>query len=121
MAILTMISTLKTPENIDSPIFIPMELKYKNPKLFGEYLAKQNKFLNLHRNVAIVGLVPDIMDCKNDGDGKLDLFSSISKLPGVYRCDPTRRTPDLRKWNISCNAASHPDICRWIDNHLVAI
>jgi hypothetical protein len=58
MAFLTMISTLKTPTNIDSPIFITMELKYKNPKLFGEYLAKQNEFLNLHRNVAIVGLVP---------------------------------------------------------------
>jgi hypothetical protein len=67
MAILTMISTLKTPKKIDSPIFIPMELKYKNPKLFGEYLAKQNEFLNLHQNVAIVGLVPDMMDYKNDG------------------------------------------------------
>jgi hypothetical protein len=39
----------------------------------------------------------------------------------VYRCDPTCCTPDLGKCNILCNAASHPDICRWIDDHLVAI
>jgi hypothetical protein len=67
LTLLTMISTLKTPENIDSPIFIPMELKYKNPKLFGKYLAKQNEFLNLHRHVAIVGLVPEAMDYKTNG------------------------------------------------------
>jgi hypothetical protein len=81
LALLTMISTLKSPANIDSPIFIPMELKYKNPKLFGEYLAKQNQFLNLHRNVAIVRLVPDMMDYKNYGDGELDFFQVFRTCP----------------------------------------
>jgi hypothetical protein len=38
-----------------------------------------------------------MMDYKNGGDDKIDLFSSISNLPGVYRYDPTRRTPDLGK------------------------
>jgi hypothetical protein len=49
------------------------------------------------------------------------VYSSLKSLPGVYRCDPTRRTPDLGKWNISCHETNHPDICRWIDDHLIEL
>jgi uncharacterized coiled-coil protein SlyX len=118
-AMLTRLSSFRTPDSPTSPLFIPMELKYANPKKFGEYVAKQNHFLNHHRNVAIVGVVPEAMDFK--APGEIDLYSSLKNLPGVYRCDPTRRTPDLGKWNISCHETNHPDICRWIDDHLVAL
>jgi hypothetical protein len=91
-------------------MFIPMELKYKDPKKFGEYVAKQNNFLNHHRNVAIVGIIPEAMDFKSPGE--IDLYSSLKNLPGVYRCDPTRRTPDLGKCNILYHETNHPDICR---------
>jgi hypothetical protein len=52
---------------------------------------------------------------------EIDLYSSIQNLPGVYRCDPTRRTQDLGKWNILCHGDQHPDIARWIGNHLVSL
>jgi hypothetical protein len=40
-------------------------------------------------------------------------------LPGVTRCDPCRRTPDLGKWNISCSKGNHTEVCNWLDTHLV--
>jgi hypothetical protein len=42
VVLLTRISTFKTPLASSAPLFIPMELKYKNPKQFGAYVAKQN-------------------------------------------------------------------------------
>jgi hypothetical protein len=114
-----MISSFKTPTSPTASLFIPMELKYQDPQKFGEYVAKQNDFLNQHHNIAIVGIVPAAMDYK--ADGKIDLYSSIKNLPGVFRCDPTRQTQDLGKWNISCHGEHHPDIARWIDDHLVSI
>jgi hypothetical protein len=119
LVLLTRISTFTAPLTSSAPLFIPMELKYKNPKQFGAYIAKQNEFLNNHRNIAIVGVVPAAMDYKDTGE--LDLYSCIKNLPGVYRCDPTRRTPDLGKWNISCHSEHHQAICHWVDEHLVAV
>jgi hypothetical protein len=116
---LTMLSSFRTQELPTSPMFIPMELKYKDPKKFGEYVAKQNNFLNHHRNIAIVGIVPKAMDFKSPGE--IDLYSSLKNVSGVYHCDPTCRTPDLGKWNISCHETNHPDICQWIDDHLVEL
>jgi hypothetical protein len=111
VTLITMISSFKTPASTTAPMFIPIELKYQNPK--------QNEFLNNHRNIAIVGIVREAMDYK--AAGEIDLYSSIKKLPGVIRCDPTQRPQDLGKWNISCNGEHHPDIARWIDDHLVSI
>jgi hypothetical protein len=39
----------------------------------------------------------------------------------VYRVDPTKRTLDLGKWNISCDAKHYLDIISWIDNNLLAL
>jgi hypothetical protein len=94
-------------------------IKIPGPEEVREYVAKQNDFLNQHRNIAIVGIVPAAIDYK--ADGEIDLYSSIKNLPGIYRCDPTRQTQDLGKWNISCHGDQHPDIARWIDDHLVSI
>jgi hypothetical protein len=44
VALLTMISSFKIPTSPAAPMFIPMELKYQDPKKFGEYVAKQNQF-----------------------------------------------------------------------------
>jgi hypothetical protein len=59
------------------------------------------------------------MDYKDTGE--LNLYSCIKNLPGVYRCDPTRRITDLGKWNISCHSDHHQAICHWVDEHLVAV
>jgi hypothetical protein len=114
VALLTRISTFKTPLTSSAPMFISMELEYKNPKQFGYYIAKQNDFLNNNWIIAIVGVVPDAMDYKDIGE--LDLYSCIENLPGVYRW-----TPDLGKRNISCNSNHHQAICNWVDQHIVAI
>jgi hypothetical protein len=50
-----------------------------------------------------------------------NLWTSIKSLPGVYGCDPCRRTHDLGKWNISCSADSHTAIGEWIDTNMVNI
>jgi hypothetical protein len=49
------------------------------------------------------------------------LWTAIRSRPGVYRCNPCRRTPDLGKWNISCSRTQHPEICEWLDENLVAL
>jgi hypothetical protein len=100
-------------------MFIPLAAKYHTPAKFGECVARHNAFLNDHRNIAIVGLAPDAMDSPNATEKAI--WASIRELPGVYRCDPCRRTSDLGKWNISCSLAHHPAICAWIDHHLVAL
>jgi hypothetical protein len=117
MIYLTQLSSLNKPSSPCAPMFIPLLAKYHTPGKFGKYVARHNCFLNDHRNIAIVGIVPEAMDTDNiAGD---NLWESISSLPGVYRCDPCRRTPDLGKWNISCAKASHQSICDWIDENLV--
>jgi hypothetical protein len=117
MLYLTKFSSLHTASSTSAPMFIPLLAKYQNPGKFGQFVARHNSFLNDHRNIAIVGVVPEAMDTVNlAGD---NLWAVISDLPGVYRCDPCRRTPDLGKWNISCSKASHQHICNWIDENLV--
>jgi hypothetical protein len=37
-------------------------VKYHTPGTFGEYVVRQNAFLNDHQNIAIVGMAPDAMD-----------------------------------------------------------
>jgi hypothetical protein len=49
------------------------------------------------------------------------LWQTLCKMDGVYIVDLCRRTVDLGKWNISCNATSHPSIAAWLDNNLVEI
>jgi hypothetical protein len=50
------------------------------------------------------------------------IFIPVLKIyPASYRCDPTRCTPDLGKWNISCNINHHQAICNWVDEHLVTV
>jgi hypothetical protein len=117
MVYLTKISSLGITKSSLSPMFIPLAAKYSNSVKFGQYAAQHNDFLNNHRNIAIVGLPPIAMD--TDLPNGLNLWAEIAKLPGVFRCDPCRRTPDLGKWNISCEKAFHPDICAWLDDNLV--
>jgi hypothetical protein len=101
------------------PMFILLAAKYHQPEKFGEYVARQNAFLNDHRNIAIVGLAPDPMDYVTENGA--NLWTSIRNLPGVFPCDPCHRTPDLGKWNISCDKDHHPSICQWIDTNLITL
>jgi hypothetical protein len=111
------LSSLRNPDTESSPVFIPLAGKYRNPGKFGQYVARHNSFLHNHRNITIVGVTPEAMDTDNSAAD--NLWEVISSLPGVHRCDPCRRTPDLGKWNISCTKESHQSICDWIDTNLV--
>jgi hypothetical protein len=113
---LTKFSTLSAPSSINDPMFIPLKAKYHSPGKFGQYVARHNSFLHDHRNIAIMGVVPEAMDTDLAGEKLWDLISSH---PGVHRCDPCRRTPDLGKWNISCEKDFHPSIIEWLDTNLV--
>jgi hypothetical protein len=116
---LTHLSLFSTAHNAADPMFILLAAKYHTPTKFGEFVARQNDFLNNHRNIAIIGLTPDAMDSITANGN--DLWTSILRLPGVFCCDPCRRTSDLGKWNISCSKEHHPDICEWIDANLVEL
>jgi hypothetical protein len=113
---LTKFSTLSAPSSIKDPMFIPLKAKYHSPGKFGQYVARHNSFLHDHRNIAIMGVVPEAMDTHLAGEKLWDLISSH---PGVHRCDPCRRTPDLGKWNISCENDFHPSFIEWLDTNLV--
>jgi hypothetical protein len=119
MTLLTQVSPLRTPIHAEDPFFIRSALKVQNPAKFGRYTSKQNNFLNQHRNIVIVGVVLEAMDYRDKDE--LSLYDMIQQLLGVYRCDLSRRTHDLGKWNISCNLEHHTDICTWIDTHMVEI
>jgi hypothetical protein len=113
------ISSFNKSVSATASMFIPLNAKYTAPAKFGECVARHNAFLSEHRNIAIVGLAPAAMDFPDDTNQTL--WSSIRVLPGVYRCDPCRRTPDLGEWNISCALAEHPAICAWLDLNLVPL
>jgi hypothetical protein len=116
---LTKLSSFRMMTTPTDPIVIPLAAKYDSPDKFGAYVARHNDCLNNHRNIAIVGLVPDAMDAATAmGD---TLWTSIKSSPGVYCCNPYHRTHDLGKWNISCSASSHQAICEWIHTNLVKI
>jgi hypothetical protein len=117
---LTRFSTLSAPTCLADPMFIPLTAKYHSPGKFGQYVARHNSYLHAHRHIAmIVGVVPEAMDTvASEGD---TLWGLISSLPGVHRCDPCRRTPDLGKWNISCEQVFHTSIATWIDTNLAKL
>jgi hypothetical protein len=116
MIMLTMISSFKNPTTPKSPMFIPLALKKSDPTKFGYYIAQQNTFLQEHRNIAIVGVVPEVMDLENSAGQTL--WSEVRKLPGVFRCDPCARTSDLGKWNISSALEHNADIKSWLEANL---
>lgn len=82
LVMLTQIASSKNPRSPASPMFIPFALKKADPLKFGHYLSMQNLFMKQHRNIAIVGVVPNLMDLANSaGD---TLWESIRTLPGVF-------------------------------------
>jgi hypothetical protein len=120
---ITRLSSLDPSENSFSPFYVPFALKKHHPDVYGSYLAKQNNVFVNHRNIAIAGISFNAMD-HGDQDNPDNVFPRslwqlIKKLDGVYRVDSCRRTPDLRKWNISCHSDFHPTIAAWLDAHIV--
>jgi hypothetical protein len=104
--------SFKNPPTPTSPMFIPLALKKSDPTKFGYYIAQQNTFLQEHRNIAIVDVVPEVMDLENSAGQTL--WSEVRKLPGVFLCDPCARTSDLGKWNISSALDQNTDIKAWL-------
>jgi hypothetical protein len=116
---LTQIFSLITPSYPTDTRFIPLLATYQNPDQFSQYVAQHNTLLNSHRNITVVGLAQDAMDM--DTQTGANLWAEIKNLPGVYRCDPCRQTPNLGKWNISCTQTCHTDICAWLDNNMITL
>jgi hypothetical protein len=108
-------------------VFVPFSLRREQPEVYGQYLALQNVFLKDHRNISLCGIGPEVMDYESnpitqDSIATSDsIWRQLAELPGVYRVDPTKRTSDLGKWNISCETHSYLDIIAWIDNHLIPL
>jgi hypothetical protein len=122
---ITHLTSFATADDDKTPCYVPFALKRNHPNIYGQYLAQQNAFLESHRNIAIVGAHPDAMDYGDetspDPAFPASIWQTLSKMDGVYRVDPCRRTADLGKWNISCHTDAHPGITNWIDNYLVDI
>jgi hypothetical protein len=108
-------------------VFVPFSLRREQPEVYGQYLALQNVFLKDHRNISLCGIGPEVLDYEPNPStqesltASESLWSQIASLPGVYRIDPTRRTSDLGKWNISCDTKCYLDIIAWIDSQLVPL
>jgi hypothetical protein len=97
-------------------VFVPFGLRRDQPEVYGKYLALQNTFLKDHRNISLCGIGPEVMDFEDESADSL--WRQLAALPGVYRVDPTKRTVDLGKWNISCDTNLYLAIIEWIDNNL---
>jgi hypothetical protein len=108
-------------------IFVPFSLSRDQPEVYGQYLALQNVFLKDHRNISLCGIGPDVMDHEDNPTTQDSIAASdsiwhqLAALPGVYRVDPTKRTMDLGKWNISCDTSSYLDIISWLDTNLIPL
>jgi hypothetical protein len=108
-------------------VFVPFSLRREQPEVYGQYLALQNVFLKDHRNISLCGIGPEVLDYEPNPSTQDSLAASdslwrqIASLPGVYRIDPTKRTMDLGKWNISCDTKFYLDIIAWIDSNLVSL
>jgi hypothetical protein len=108
-------------------VFVPFSLRRKQPEVYGQYLALQNVFLKDHRNISLCGIGPEVLDYEahpttEDSYTYSDsIWRQLSGLPGVYRVDPTKRTSDLGKWNLSCDAKNYLDITAWIDTNLLPL
>jgi hypothetical protein len=97
-------------------IFVPFSLRRDQPEAYGKYLALQNVFLEDHRNISLCGIGPEVMDYEEEASESL--WRQLAAQPGVYRVDPTKRTADLGKWNISCDTKCYLAIIAWIDTNL---
>jgi hypothetical protein len=108
-------------------VFVPFSLRRKQPQVYGQYLALQNVFLKEHRNISLCGIGPEVMDYEanptsSDNYTYSDsIWRQLSGLPGVHRVDPTKRTLDLGKWNVSCDASSYLKIIAWLDTNLLPL
>jgi hypothetical protein len=108
-------------------VFVPFSLRREQPEVYGKYLALQNVFLKDHRNISLCGIGPEALDYEDNPPTQdstavsESIWQKLAALPGVYRVDPTKRTVDLGKWNISCDTKSYLDIISWIDHNLLPL
>jgi hypothetical protein len=108
-------------------VFVPFSLRREQPEVYGQYLALQNVFLKDHRNISLCGIGPEVLDYEanpttEDSYSYSDsIWQQLAGLPGVYRVDPTKRTCDLGKWNISCDTKNYLAITEWIDTNLLTL
>jgi hypothetical protein len=108
-------------------VFVPFSLRREQPEVYGKYLALQNVFLKDHRNISICGIGPEALDYEDSPPTQdsttvsESIWQKMAVLPGVYRVDPTKRTVDLGKWNISCDSKYYLDIIAWIDTNLLPL
>jgi hypothetical protein len=101
-------------------VFVPFGLRRDQPEVYGKYLALQNTFLKDHRNISLCGIGPEVMDFEEE-ESSDSLWRQLAAQPGVYRVDPTKRTVDLGKWNVSCDTSCYLAIIAWIDTNLQAL
>jgi hypothetical protein len=92
MVMMTQISSYKNPSSPNSAMFIPLALKKTDPIKFSDYTAQQNTFLQAHRNIPIVGVVPELMDLENSAGNTL--WSKFAISPACIAVIPAlaRRT-----------------------------
>jgi hypothetical protein len=117
-ALITCIPTLKTPSSPLSPLFIPIELKYQNPKQFGDYLAKQNNFLNQHWNIAIIRVVGLPWTTKKPVNRHLLQYQKPRRRL-LMRPHPSY--PRFGKMEYFMQQRKPPYIYHWIDEHLLSL
>jgi hypothetical protein len=107
--------------NIDEMIFIPSSLKHTlSGDKYSNLIHLQRNYLETHRNISIAGIGNLRMEGLSPDYGAANFEDLLKSLPGVYRVDTTKRTPDLGKWNISTDKEHYAALTKWIDEHLVA-
>jgi hypothetical protein len=77
---------------------VPRDFKFNHPAMYGKILYKQNNYLEIHRNIAVVTIPTRAMEhCRTDCDRKTcnTLKDAILSVNGVTHVHACKRTLDL--------------------------
>jgi hypothetical protein len=105
----------------DAITFVPYSLtRDTSPQVYIEIIAKQNLFLEEHRNISIAGISSDAMHATIEHAGEVtSLYHIMLDNPKIRRIDLTTRTFDLGKWNISTHKDNFLALQIWIDSTVI--
>ena len=91
-------------------------------QVYIDILAKQNLFLEEHRNISIAGISSDAMHATIEHAGEVtSLYHLLLDNTKIRRVDLTTRTFDLGKWNISTHKDNFLALQVWMDSTVIPI
>jgi hypothetical protein len=111
-----------TPEAQTAHTIVPYSLKHESQDIYRSVLRTQNSYLFEHRNIPLAGItIRQMHELVMWNQIEQTPHEVLSALKGVSRVDPTTRTYDLGKFNLSCTKDTYVDIVKWLDSKATSL